>query len=214
MKVSVVIPAYNEEPRVGHVIDAAFSSFFVGEVIVVSDGSTDKTSEVANYHGANVVTLCLNKGKSDAIIAGVKLSIYEIVLLIDADLIGLTKEHINEMLYPIINGTADTTLGIFLGGRLNTTLAQWLTPFLSGQRGIRKRIILEYKDKLQHKGYAFETLLYLLVRKLGLKEKVVFLKGSSQVTKEEKIGFKKGFAYRMYMYYQILKEVAKWQMMF
>lgn len=213
MKASVVIPAYNEEPRVGQVVEVAVSSSLVGEVIVVSDGSSDKTAEVAIRHGARVVELCCNSGKSDAILTGVKLSHYDTVLLLDADLTDFNKEHIDRMLFPVIEGSADTTLGIFMGGRFNTDLAQWLTPFLSGQRAINKSVILEFKDKLSHKGYAIETLIYILVRKLGLREKRVFLKGPSQVTKEEKMGIIRGFIYRLSMYWQILREVAKWQIM-
>lgn len=210
MKVSVLIPAYNEEPRVGKVIDAAFSSSLVDEVIVISDGSSDRTVDVALNHGAKVVELFLNQGKGDAIITGAKLCSNDLILLLDADLLGMTNKHIDSLIMPVLKKEADTSIGIFLSGKLNTTLAQLLAPYLSGQRVINKNFILNNITKLKSKGYAFETIMFVLVRKLRLREKVVFLKGSSQVTKEEKLGLTKGLYHRLKMYHQILKEFIRW----
>lgn len=59
-----------------------------------------------------------------------------LVLLLDADLLGLRPEHLHALLAPVARGEAEMTVGVFQGGRLSTDLAMRLTPFLSGQRAL------------------------------------------------------------------------------
>ena len=63
MKVSVIIPAYNEGARIKRVISAVKNASLPSEIIVVSDGSTDNTVEMAHSEGVNVVVLPENQGK-------------------------------------------------------------------------------------------------------------------------------------------------------
>ena len=68
LTVSVVVPAYNEEESVAHVVKTALSCKHVTEVIVVDDGSSDKTYEKAISAGAQVIRHEINKGKGAVII--------------------------------------------------------------------------------------------------------------------------------------------------
>ena len=61
-KVTVIIPALNEEKNIGKVIDKIRNSKNLDEIIVVNNASTDNTAEVARQHNAKVV-FCENKGK-------------------------------------------------------------------------------------------------------------------------------------------------------
>lgn len=87
--VAVVIPAYNEVKAVGLTVDgvreALEGSPYSYEVVVVDDGSTDKTGTEAKKHGARVVTLAENSGYGSALKAGIRNSSSELVVIIDAD---------------------------------------------------------------------------------------------------------------------------------
>jgi glycosyltransferase involved in cell wall biosynthesis len=85
-KVIAVIPAYREEKRIGNVIRE--TKKYVEKVIVVDDGSTDKTAEVAKKSGAEVIRYELNRGKGYATKLGLVKAISlkpEIIILLDAD---------------------------------------------------------------------------------------------------------------------------------
>ena len=104
MKVTAIIPAYEEEKTVASVIKAVQGCPQVSEVIVVNDGSSDRTGVVAGETGARVINLPSNTGKGGAIKAGYDSTEADCLLLLDADLIGLTPEHIRALLEPVLRG--------------------------------------------------------------------------------------------------------------
>ena len=89
MGVSVIIPAYNEEKYIGEVLEVVTDIPGLTEVIVVSDGSVDKTVEVAERYPVKVIDLVTNVGKGGAMMAGVKEAKGNYVFFLDADLIML-----------------------------------------------------------------------------------------------------------------------------
>ena len=91
---AIIIPAYNEENTLGNVLRALADSGWK-EIIVVSDGSTDRTARVARQHGAQVVELPVNLGKGGAMKIGSLSTQAEYLLFLDADLVGITKEHVD-----------------------------------------------------------------------------------------------------------------------
>jgi glycosyltransferase involved in cell wall biosynthesis len=86
MNVSVIIPAYNESKNIEQVIkDLKKSSDAINEIIVVDDGSTDDTAELAQSAGAKLVRFSHNKGKGEALKAGIKEAGSDFLLFIDGD---------------------------------------------------------------------------------------------------------------------------------
>jgi dTDP-glucose pyrophosphorylase len=81
-KVSVVVPAYNEEESIGHVIDDFLPR--VHEVVVVNNSSRDRTAEVACEHGARVESVSL-KGYGDSIKHGLDNAVGDILIITEAD---------------------------------------------------------------------------------------------------------------------------------
>lgn len=110
--ISAVIPAYNEEGRIGDTIQALRETGKVQEIIVVDDGSTDHTAAEAKGAGARVISLPRNMGKGQAANAGVAASRGEIILLLDGDL-GDTARETVKLLVPVLNGQADLTVAAF-----------------------------------------------------------------------------------------------------
>lgn len=105
-KVIVLIPALNEEEKIGEVIQAIPE--FVDQVVVVNDGSTDNTAAVARKQGANVVSHMRNKGVGAAFQTGVQHALqspFDILVNMDAD--GqFNPADIEHLIQPILNKEA------------------------------------------------------------------------------------------------------------
>ncbi|MCR6544709.1 glycosyltransferase family 2 protein [Dehalobacterium formicoaceticum] len=205
--VTAIIPAFNEENTIGGIVKVLSQITEVKEIIVVSDGSADNTAERARAAGAKVIELQENVGKGGAMSAGVAQAQYEVILFLDADLIGLTPTHVRDMLDPVLKGAAAMSIGIFEKGRLATDLAQVVAPYLSGQRVLRKDLLRAMRD-VEDSGFGVEVTLTKYAHDHHLKVQEVELAGMTHIMKEEKLGFKKGLQARMKMYWQIAKAVG------
>lgn len=214
LNVAAIVPAYNEEKTIINVLDALKQTPKVGQVIVVSDGSEDNTVRAVQscYGNANdgveIIELLQNRGKGGAVMAGLNRCAAEVILVLDADLIGLTTDHIEALLQPVISGEALMSVGIFEKGRVATDLAQKMAPFLSGQRALRRGLLESISD-LDLSRFGLEMALHQYVEENELAAKVVQLPDLSHVMKEEKLGFLKGVAARVKMYWEIVKYAAR-----
>jgi glycosyltransferase involved in cell wall biosynthesis len=159
VNLSVLLPAYNEAERLGATLAAIRTitpEAHIGEIIVVDDGSTDRTAEIAEEAGADVVYRQANRGKGAALQAAFDLSRYEIVLMLDADLGDSAVEAI-KLVKPVLSGLADMSIATFpvVPGRgggfgMVVRLARWgirkltgqeMQAPLSGQRAARREVI-------------------------------------------------------------------------
>ena len=105
-KISVIIPAFNEEENIARTISLAKESKIVGEILVVNNLSTDKTEEISIANGARVVN-CNNQGKGYAMEMGIKFAQNETIVFLDAD-VQYVKENVIEKLgLPILEGEVD-----------------------------------------------------------------------------------------------------------
>lgn len=205
MRVAVIIPAYNEKERIPVVLDAVKAAKLVDEIVVVSDGSTDGTYELVSSDPAiTAMQLEINRGKGGAMRAGAEGTDADIVLFLDADLIGMDGEKVDAIVRPIVEGSADMAIGVFKSGRGVTDIAQVIAPFISGQRAMRRDTFISIpKLDVARSGVEIAITQYFRSRKLRVRQ--VTLKGCTHCMKEEKLGLIKGFAGRMKMYYDIGK---------
>lgn len=206
MKVAAVVPAYNEEQTIGTVIKCLLECPAIDEIVVVSDGSVDKTAEIAKGFPVHVVELKENVGKGGAMKAGSEAVESDILLFVDADLVGLQSKHVESLVAPVLAGEASMSIGIFEEGRLSTDLAQKIAPNLSGQRAI-KRELFESVPKLIDTRYGVELALTRYAEQHKIKVVEVRLPQLSQVMKEEKHGFSRGLRSRLKMYWEIIKSI-------
>jgi glycosyltransferase involved in cell wall biosynthesis len=111
---SVIIPAYNEEKTLESVVLEVLKLPQVVEVIIVDDGSTDKTPQVcdqlARIPKVRAVRMPRNGGKCEALKAGFAISIGEIVIVQDADL-EYDPNEIPDVIQPILEGRAEVVYG-------------------------------------------------------------------------------------------------------
>jgi glycosyltransferase involved in cell wall biosynthesis len=119
MKLSIIIPVFNEETTVKEIIDRCRSLPLDKEIVVVDDGSSDGTRDVlAQEDGADGVTVFYhekNRGKGAAIRTGIEGCTGDIVVIQDADL-EYVPEEFPALVQPIVDGYADVVYGSrFLG---------------------------------------------------------------------------------------------------
>ena len=103
--VTVLIPAYNEEKWIGHCIEAVLEADYPSkEVIVIDDGSTDNTYEIASRYASRGVTVLRkpNGGKASALNYGLLFASGEIVVCVDADSI-IGRETLKNIVKPFID---------------------------------------------------------------------------------------------------------------
>lgn len=206
-RIEVLIAAYDEAPRVARVVAAARDAD-VGPVLVVDDGSRDRTADVADAAGARVVRLPHNVGKGGALHAGATASDADLLVLLDADLEGFAPTHVHALLRPVLEGRAASTRGVFRGARAATTSAQRLAPGLGGQRVVPRDALLAVPD-LASARFGVEVALERTLRRRGAPPADVALDGVGQVMKEEKRGFVAGVRARLAMYADVLRAIAR-----
>lgn len=130
-KLSVIIPARNEQRSIRKVIKIVKQNPDVDEIIVVDNNSTDKTSVLAKSEGAKVI-FCEQQGKGYAIEKGLLEAKNEIVVFIDADINNYSKDLIKTLSDPIINDDIDFVKSMFqrTGGRVTELVAKPLLDIL------------------------------------------------------------------------------------
>lgn len=110
--VLAIVPAWNEADRIGKTVRALRTVPLIEKVLVVDDGSTDATAEIARQAGADVLVLSRNLGKSLAVAAAVDREQFPFYVLIDADL-GETASWAESLIHPVLNGEADMSIAKF-----------------------------------------------------------------------------------------------------
>ncbi len=124
MKVTFLVPAYNEAATIGEVLTRIAELDLDTEVIVVDDGSKDNTAEIARSHGATVIEK-VNGGKGSALRAGIPAITGDIAVIQDADM-EYDPFEVPALVQPIIDGVADVVLGSRLsGGRPQRVYLFW-----------------------------------------------------------------------------------------
>ena len=189
MKTSIVIPAYNEEKRIIPLLDALKKYSKTYEIIVVNDGSKDKTSEaVKKYKNINLIDRKKNKGKGYTVKEGMLKARGDNIIFMDADMSIKTDQipKLTEALekYDVALGSRNLKdskakrdlkrkiLSIIFNFLVSTMFNLKYSDYLCGFKGFRKEIVKELFEKVSEKGWVFdvELMYYIKIRKYSVKE--------------------------------------------
>lgn len=203
MRLVGIVPAYNEELTLGLVLRPLIASGAFDDLLVVDDGSKDRTSAVAREHGASVMTLDPNRGKGGAMLAALEhCDPTAHVGFFDADLIGLRSDHVRALRGAAERGY-DMVCGLRDYGSLgNTMQALGLAPLITGER-ILSPALLEAIPRTCWSGYAIETAMNDACSRIGGKTALLFLDGVKIVGKVQKDGVVQGLLGHLKMFRQI-----------
>ena len=154
LRISVIIPAYNEQDSIENVIKAIRKRKEIDEIIVVDDGSTDSTTDIARNCQVTVISTGENRGKGYAMKLGASRATGDILLFVDADLKNIDSGKLKNLIEPFKH-MADFVKTRFDRNAGRVTLltakpllehffpeiAQKFEQPLSGQIGIRKELL-------------------------------------------------------------------------
>lgn len=218
--IGIVIPAWNEEQDIHLVLNAVLPVEWIAQIVVVDDGSSDKTLEIAqgfmrDYPKLIVEHLPENHGKGAAMLAGLRTLPKEIetVIFIDADLVGLTEDHLKIIYEPIQKEKCEMSVAIFKKGHWRTDISQRFAPNLNGQRCLPRVAAENALELFAECGYGVEIGVTLYARQKRWRIKYVNWFGMTHKLKESKLGLIEGYRIRAIMYQQIISTWSRvwWQ---
>lgn len=219
---SVIIPAYNEENKINDTLDNIVNIPEIDEIIVVDDGSSDKTYEIASAHQSGKVKAfrqVKNSGKGKALEKGIELLSQksEIVVFLDAD-VGDTSSEVIKIIEPVLKDECDVAIAKFRpakkkGGmgfvkRLAKESVLEMTGVsldstISGQRAFKREVIEKFD--FMPEGYGVEVGMTIDILKWGYRVKEYIV----DMTHNETGRDLSGFIHRGKQYIHIKKIVSK-----
>ncbi|KXZ39655.1 Glycosyl transferase family 2 [Alkalithermobacter thermoalcaliphilus JW-YL-7 = DSM 7308] len=213
--ISIIIPAYNEESRIEKTLDGLKDIKLINQIILVDDGSSDKTYELASkYEFVKAYKLPKNMGKGYALNYGLSKALEksDIIGFLDADLKETSRE-VEKLIIPILTEDIDVTIAKFPkakrkgGFGLVKKLARYGVKYLtgediqsslSGQRVFKKQVLMEF-EKIPF-GYGVEVGMTIDILRKGYKIKEVEV----NMTHNETGRNLKGFIHRGKQFMHIL----------
>jgi glycosyltransferase involved in cell wall biosynthesis len=212
--VTAVIPVYNEQKYIGAVLDSLREVPCLSQIVVIDDGSTDKTTAAVRLKCAHddriqLIRLPQNKGKAVAMTLGIKASFNDLLLFLDGDLIGLRPNYINDLITPVRQESCHMALGIFTRGRRQTDLSHKLTPFLSGQRCLRWRHF-SLTPGLEQTKWGIETALSFYAWREEYTVRKIFWSGVTHAMRPEKMTGWQGYLSHAQMWLDIIAYLTRY----
>jgi glycosyltransferase involved in cell wall biosynthesis len=198
LRTSAIIAAYNEEKTLGEVLGALTGSRLVDEIIVVSDGSTDRTVEIARgFEGVTTIALRENWGKGHAMRAGVEYARGDVLFFVDGDMFNLTEKHIEALVLPVLRDRCDMNIGVRNRGPIRNFfhLEMKVGPVLSGIR-VMKREVWDTVPLRYQERFKIEAALNFFCSRAGFRQRQTVVYNLGHLIKENKRGLLRGLSSR------------------
>ncbi len=208
--VSIIIPAYNEANTIAEVLSQIIGHPKVVEILVVDDGSSDGTSDAVRDFAlanpeANVRAIQLEKnlGKAGAMEVGVQAAVADIIMFLDADVLGFTHQKMSVIMDPVLDFRYEMFVGI--NARRTYFLNKFLRifPIISGERALT-RSLWNSIPRNHKKNFMIEIAMNYAAKQTKRNMGMTRLIGMQHVVKEKKYGFWKGLKGRLVMCGEVL----------
>ena len=202
--VTCLIPVFNEGARLKAVLDVVAGHPLISEVLVVDDGSTDNSAEIAAATaGVTLIRQPQNGGKTKALATGFAAMGQPLLLMLDGDLQGLTADDLRRLIEPVQQGQAD--MSISLRGN-----APWLwrligLDYISGERVLHRDLLPSGLEDLPK--FGFEVYLNAACIKARTRLAVVRWPDVKSPAKEAKLGLWAGLKADAMMMLDIFRTV-------
>lgn len=207
MSLTCLVPAYNEATRIGDVLDILVGHPLIDALIVIDDGSTDGTADAATTRGARVIRTPGNCGKTRALALGLREVATSHVMLVDADLSGLTPGAVTALAAPVRSGMAEATIS--LRGNAPRSWRLIGVDYISGERVLPMALLAGQEVALAGlPRFGFEVFLNRRLIEAGLRVAIVPWPGVASPSKAVKRGLCAGIRGDAGMIRDILRAVG------
>lgn len=192
ISISCVICAYNEADKIADILKAVEGHPLLRETIVVNDGSTDDTAVLArSFPGVTLISYPANRGKTYALSQGIAAANGDCIMLIDADLAGLTAADIFALAEPIMSGR--TRVSISLRANSLALYRALGLDFVSGERLLPAWLVKPYAERMARlPRWGGEVFINNLITREKLAIAVVNWPGVFNIRKAQKVGAWRG----------------------
>lgn len=202
-RVVAIVSAYNEERDIAGVLRELSSYQGFSEVLVVDDGSTDATAQIAATFPVRVLRHSENRGKGAAMQTGVSASDADVIFFCDADMRGLSHEMLDAVLGPVVSGKTEMVIAMRNWRMYYASYVLAMLPILGGQRALTRSLWLKVPEKYRER-FMVESALNFYARYWGNGFEYLVVPGLTQTVKETKRGLVRGLRARFQMFGEII----------
>ncbi len=209
--VSCVIAAYNEEKGIGNVLRAVSRHPLLKEIIVVDDGSHDRTSEIiGQFPDITLIKHTVNKGKTISVADGIAAATGDLICSLDADLLGITADSVTRLISPVAAGRA--AVSISLREQYPWFWHPFHLDYISGERVYPKALLAGHMEELGHLSkFGLEVFMNRLIIAQRLPVAIVYLPNVISPLKYSKQGFLRGLVGDIKMVGDIFNTAPIWE---
>lgn len=200
MGTTAIVAAYNEENTIADVLRALTNSPLIDEIIVVSDGSTDKTVSISRQFDVRTIALRENRGKGYAMRIGVDYASHDTLFFVDGDMLNVTERTIESLVLPVLRDQCDMNIGVRHRGPMLDFLHLKMQcgPVLSGIRVMKREVFEKVPPQYQER-FKIEAALNCFCSRSGFRQQHTIIYELRHVIKESKRGLSDGLRARWEM---------------
>ena len=206
-RISCIICAFNEGPRIGAVLEVATVHPLVAEVVVVDDGSSDDTAQVvARFAGVRLISHERNLGKSKAVATGVAAARHDLLMMLDADLKGLRADDLTALATPVLERRAAVSMSL---RRNSLAIFRWVgMDFVSGERVVDKALLADVLHDIHAlPRFGIEVFMNKRIIAARLPVAIANWRTVTQARKAEKLGWWRGVRAEWRMVFDLVDAV-------